>query len=71
MREHRPDCAGYEDCQCFHTSVSNEGLAALIAIARAARDVVEARYHPQFDMTEKLDGLEIAMIDFRNLEKLS
>ena len=40
-------------------------LPALLAIAEAAADVIESRYHPQYDMTEKLNTLECATIDLR------
>jgi hypothetical protein len=40
-------------------------LTPLLAIAEAASDVIESRYHPQYDMAEKLNTLECATIDLR------
>lgn len=33
---HASDCAGWEDCQCFHVTIRKEHYAALIAVAEAA-----------------------------------
>jgi hypothetical protein len=41
-------------------------MPALLAIAEAANDVIESRYHIQFDLSEKLDALECATIDLRS-----
>ena len=36
MKMHDKDCQGYEDCRCFHVSISKERNAAFIEVAEAA-----------------------------------
>lgn len=52
-----------EDAELIVAAVN--ALPALLAVADAAGDVIESRYHPQYDMTEKLDAMECATIDLR------
>lgn len=40
MIMHDIDCQGYEDCRCFHVTVSKERNAAFIEVAEAAKAVV-------------------------------
>ena len=53
--------------QARASDATAEKLAGLLCeVIKTSRDVIEARYHPQYDLTEKLDLMEVALINIRN-----
>jgi len=68
MKDHRPDCTGWEDCDCFYVSIERERYNKLLEVANIARAAMNLRKHGDPEnfgrgLTRAYDALQDALDD--------
>jgi len=59
MSAHKPDCSGYEDCDCFHITIRRDEYEALKEVAMVANAIYNDNETPWSILAAALEKLNI------------